>query len=100
MERGNLRAAAAWVFAGLGFVASYTAQRVWLSDAVDPKLVVATVHIPYFWRVALAAVQALAVGLLAWFLLDEAGARWWLARLPWVAPAVVLPLMAALGWYA
>lgn len=76
---------------------SYAAQRLW--DArTEPPLgtVVAQAVIPYFWRLGITALHALAVGSLLYFGLSEAGARRLVAATPWLAPLLALPAMLAM----
>jgi hypothetical protein len=80
---------------GLAFVASYAAMRVagWSSGEPDPAQVIASTHVPYGWRLAVAglhgAVVALAVAL-------GADPERWLPRVPWLVLAVVGPSALAM----
>lgn len=76
---------AALVF-GVVFALSYAAQRLasaWGGE-VNPELVFATEHIPYYWRCGLALLHALAVALLVQFLVPTHRAEALLARAPLV----------------
>lgn len=96
--RGARPALGAAAFA-LVAVASYTLQRLWSWWGGEPSFgeIVASAHTPYYWRAAVAALHGLAVGLLAGFGLDEEAAGAWLARVPWLVVAVVLPCALAMG---
>jgi hypothetical protein len=63
------------VACGVG-AASYVLQRLGAaySGEVDPKLILATEHIPFFWRLTLAGAHALSAGVMAASLVDDAQA--------------------------
>lgn len=80
---------------GLAFVGSYAAMRIagWAAGEPDAAQVIATTHVPYGWRLAVAglhgAVVALAVAL-------GADPDRWLPRVPWLVLAVVGPSALAM----
>jgi hypothetical protein len=80
--------------------ASYVLQRLGsaYSGEIDPKLILATEHIPFFWRLALAGVHALTAGVLAWSLFDDARARRGLDAMAGVAIAVTALGAVAMVW--
>jgi len=69
----------AWLVAWMALGGSYALQRLgsaWFGE-VNPKLILATEHIPFFWRLTLAAVHAGTAGaLVASLTPDEVAARW------------------------
>lgn len=76
---------------------SYVVQRLasaWFGE-VNPKLILATEHIPFFWRLTLAGVHALTAGAVVATLVDEARAERWLDRT--AAMTVLLTLVGAVA---
>ena len=91
------RALAAMVFA-LVAVGSYALQRMW--DGVgEPPIgaVLQTTTIPYFWRLATAALHGLGAAVAAGLAADADTAERWLLRAPVLVPAVVLPAVLAMA---
>ncbi len=83
----------------VGFVASYALQRLaaaWVGE-MEASAVLASTHTPYFWRIAVAALHGVVLGLVAALATDDVGAGWWLARFPWLVLAVVLPAAVAMA---
>ena len=90
------RLAVAVTVAALVAAASYAAQHGWVrtGSLTSARLVLASEHIPYFWRCAVAGAQGVVAGLLAGLLVGEP--RRWLSRLPALSVGVVVLLTALL----
>lgn len=83
------------VFAAVACV-SYAGQRL-AALGNDPALIFAQAHIPYFGRVALAAIHGAMAGLVAAVLVrDAAGA---VRAAAWWVPVLVVPAAIAMGVY-
>lgn len=91
------RSAAAWWAGGVVSCASYALQRLWSAwgAEVDPSVILAVEHIPYYWRCALAGLHGLIVAGLCLGLREPEAARLlgWAPRLTWI---VVLACTAAM----
>jgi len=88
------RRAVAWALLGLTAAVSYAVQTLyagWTSTG-DIALPIATAHIPFYWRFALALFQGLLVGSIAFLGLSERDCQRILDRIPVLAPALILPL--------
>lgn len=78
---------------GVGTPVSYATQRL-LAKALlheNPALVVAQVHTPFTWRLFLALLHGVVLGLIASVSLSEARAARVLAVGPWIVLAVIGP---------
>lgn len=72
--------------AAVGFIASYTGQRLlsaWAGEP-DPRMVLASVHVAYFDRLQIAALHALAVAALVGIGAREAELERAVGWLPWL----------------
>ncbi len=95
------RAAAGLAVLGVTTVVSYAAQRLWAAASPVGSMdasIVASVHIPYYWRCATALFHGLVLGGLAgWGLKAPEAARllragpWWIVGL--VVPSAVAMLV-------
>lgn len=93
----SARMPAAAAVAGLAASVSYMAQRLAALAVGSPSgaEVLATEHIPFYWRCAMALWHGLALGLVAWLLLrDERRAQTWVDRLTAAVPPTVGVLIA------
>jgi hypothetical protein len=84
---------------GWGVVAcSYVVQRLGsaYSGEVDPKLILATEHIPFFWRLGLSVAHGAAAGACAWTFVEEADALRWLDRVAAITVAALALSAAAM----
>lgn len=93
------RAATGWLVLGLVAVASYAAQRLWAASAPvtqhDASLV-ATEHIPYYWRCGVSLFHGVIAGVLTAWAARESERAWLLRAGPWLVLAVVLPSAIAM----
>ena len=82
--------------AALVAAASYAAQHGWVrtGSLTNARLVLASEHIPYFWRCAVAGVQGVVAGLLVALMVGEP--RRWLERLRPLSVLVVVLLAVLL----
>lgn len=87
------RVAAAFALGAVAVCVSYAAQRLWSAygGEVDPRMVLATEHIPYFYRAALALLHGVVLGVGAGLYLDEPAAVRALGRVPALVVLVVVP---------
>lgn len=83
---------------GLGAPASYALQRLWAAAGGEapPGTVLGQAHVPYFWRVALAALHGLVLALVVFGVARGRAAERGLALLPWLLAAVVPAAAAAM----
>lgn len=84
--------------AGAVACASYAVQRL-IDAGNEPPMgtVLRQATIPYYWRVAFSLVHAAGVGALLWVAVSPPRAEVWLARLPWILAATVLPAALAMA---
>jgi hypothetical protein len=91
------RYALAGIAAAATWSVSYVVQRLasaWFGE-VNPKLILATEHIPFFWRLTLGGVHALTAGVLVAALVEDEVAARWLDRA--AAAMVVLTVLGAVA---
>ncbi|MCK6526679.1 hypothetical protein L6R50_03715 [Myxococcota bacterium] len=83
---------------GLGAPTSYALQRLWAaaSGEAPPGAVLGQAHVPYFWRVALAALHGLVLVLVVFGMARGRTAERGLALLPWLLAAAVPAAAAAM----
>lgn len=81
------------------FVASYAAQRLWSAVRGDPDWteMIVSAHTPYYWRCAVALLQATLVGTAAGLGVSSELAASVLRFAPVWVPAVVIPLALAMA---
>jgi hypothetical protein len=90
-------AAAALAFA-LACCLSYAGQRLWDARTEPPPgTVLLQATIPYYWRVGATLLHGGGAALILGLALDDAAARRWLGRAPWLVPLVVLPAALAMA---
>ncbi len=87
------RVAAAFAVGAVAVCVSYAAQRLGSAygGEVDARMVLATEHIPYFYRAALALLHGVVVGVGAGLAIDDAAAVRVLGRVPALVLLVVVP---------
>lgn len=78
---------------GLGTPVSYAGQRLlaWLLLDQDPSMIVSQVHTPFTWRLFLAALHGVLVGLILAVGLSDDRAGKVLAIGPWIVTVVIVP---------
>ncbi len=78
---------------GLGTPVSYATQRLlaWLLLHEDPAMVVSQVHTPFTWRLFLAILHGVLLGLIAAVGLSDDRAGRVLAWGPWIVTGVIVP---------
>lgn len=83
---------------GLVAVASYTLQRLIAAAGgeVDFGAIVNQVHVPYYWRCAVAVLHGGLAATLVGMGLDADRATRWLGRGPWLVALVVVPSAIAM----
>jgi hypothetical protein len=92
------RVATVATVAAVGFIASYTGQRLlsaWAGEP-DPRMVLASAHVAYFGRLQIAALHAVAVAALVGFGLREAEIERAAGWLPWLVGLVAAACFVAM----
>jgi hypothetical protein len=90
---------ACWA-AGLVACGSYMGQRLWAvtGEVVDPTVILAVEHVPFYWRCALASLHGGMVALLVWRGVADAEAQVALRHAPWLTAAVLAVCGALAVW--
>lgn len=83
---------------GLGTSVSYATQRLLAAALLDqdPTMIISQVHTPFTWRLFLAALHGVLLGLVAAIGLSDAAAGRVLAAGPWIVAGVTVPFAVSM----